>query len=126
MFLDEVGWLPQTALGVVLVAMGTALGALLKYRHLGQKQDDDHDINMAAEFRSRLEKVEVDLRECVTKHAECNERLHKLEIADEARKQNDDLHRQILSAVQAMAAEAITGRKAAVDEVKALLQKPAP
>lgn len=117
-------WLPQTLGGVGLGAVATIIIGMLKYRHLGQKQDDAHDLSVADQFRNRLEKVETDLAECVKKHDACNERMHKLEIAEEARKQNDDLHRQILSEVRTMAAEAVTGRRAALDEVKAMLQPP--
>lgn len=110
--------LPGPFTTTLLVVSGAVVTALFKYLPKKQEIDDKREINMANEFRTRLEHVETELKHCLKQHAECNERVHRLEVSEEARKQTDQLHSQILTELRAIGAEAISGRRAALDELK--------
>jgi hypothetical protein len=100
------------------------MAALLRYLTSKQNLDDKREINLANEFRTRLEHVEGELKTCLHQHRECNDRVRKLEVAHEARQQNDSLHQQLLVELRAIASEAVSGRRDAIDELKAFFAKP--
>jgi len=102
-------WAMVTATGIA--ALG---GLMLRLR----KQTDSHDLSVGKAFGDRLQKVESDLERCRQDHQKCNERVRALEVSEVARQQNDSLYQQILTEVRTMAQEAITGRRAALDELK--------
>ncbi len=95
------------------------MAAILKFLATRQTLDDKREINLANEFRSRLEHVEGELKTCLQQHRECNDRVRKLEVSNEARQQNDSLHQQLLIELRAIATEAVSGRRVAIDELKA-------
>jgi hypothetical protein len=97
------------------------VGGLVTFLYRRQTLDDKREMNLAGDYRSRMELLEKRLDQCVTHHLECEQRVRRLEVAEEARKQNEDLHRQILHSVQSAAGEAITGRRAALDEISTML-----
>jgi hypothetical protein len=105
-----------------LIGMCSAVvGGLVTFLYRRQTLDDKREMNLAGDYRSRMELLEKRLDQCVTHHLECEQRVRRLEVAEEARKQNEDLHRQILHSVQSAAGEAITGRRAALDEISTML-----
>lgn len=118
--------LPSAGTATTLVVLGAVVGASLRFLTSKQKLDDTREMNLAAEFHKRLEIVEGELKgyktelaQCQTQHQQCNDRVRRLEVANEARVQNDDLHKLILTELRAIGAEAISGRTAAVAELKA-------
>lgn len=116
--------LPGPITTSLLVASGAVVTALLKYFPKKQEIDDKREMNLANEFRSRLEHVESELKHCLKQHSECNERVRRLEVAQDARAQNDVLHQQILAQLTAIATDVASGRAAAVAELKAAMQPP--